>query len=397
VEVVIPSFGSPGDEVRLEEWLVKPGESIKAGQPFFVVTTDKATVEVEAFRDGIVQELRVEPGSSVPVGAVVAILSIAGEEVQKTRTASERPETTPLRSTALLVEGRREGRVLASPLARRMAQEAGISLEDVHGSGRQGQVLRRDVERLLAAPAGRQAELDEYGVRARRAPVSSMRRAVAERTRQSKAEAPHFYATQTIDMTEAKAAQSQLAGYAEENGLARPTINDLILKATALALRKTPDLNASLRGDEILYFEEVNIGLVIGLEAGMIVPVIRQADHKSLFALAAEADRLKERARQGQLKSSELLGSTFSLSNLGMYGLDSFSAVINPPEAGMLAVGAVKQALAYWKGAATPRWRMTATLSVDHRLVDGITAAKFMQALQTLLENPIYLTIESTE
>jgi pyruvate dehydrogenase E2 component (dihydrolipoamide acetyltransferase) len=155
---------------------------------------------------------------------------------------------------------------------------------------------------------------------------------------------------------------------------------------------QTPGINASLRQDEILFFEEVNIGLVIGLEEGMLIPVVREADQKSVFAIAIESNRLKEEARQGQLKSSDLLGGTFTLSNLGMYGLDSFTAVINPPEAGILAIGAIKQVMAVWNGEASLRWQMTATLSVDHRLVDGITAAKFMQELALLLENPIFLT-----
>ena len=160
---------------------------------------------------------------------------------------------------------------------------------------------------------------------------------------------------------------------------------------------KVPEINASYRGDEILYFEEVNIGLVVGLEEGLIIPVIRRADRKNLFSISEETRRLKERAKQGQLSSSQLLGSTFTLSNLGMYGLDSFSAVINPPEAGVLAVGAVKQAPAYWNEQVLPRWQMTATLSVDHRLVDGITAARFMKELQVLLENPITLDLEAAE
>ena len=402
-EIVIPKFGSPSDEVRLEEWLVKPGDYIEAGRPIFVVTTDKATVEVEAFRDGFVQELLVQPGSSIPAGTIVAILSTEeGEdkspipERQKTTSeglAGDRPESRREASPTGLLEGR----VLASPLARRMAKEAGIPLAGVHGSGKQGQIMRRDVEARLGVIQDQAAEADRGEVKATRVPISRMRRSIAERTRQAKVEAPHFYATKTIDMTEAKSALAQLSSFAQREGLIKPTMNDLVLKATALALRKVPEINASYRGDEILYFEEVNIGVVVGLEEGLIIPVIRRADRKNLFSISEETRRLKERAKQGQLSSSQLLGSTFTLSNLGMYGLDSFTAVINPPEAGVLAVGAVKQAPAYWNEQVLPRWQMTATLSVDHRLVDGITAARFMKELQVLLENPITLTLEAAE
>lgn len=402
-EVIIPSFGSPGDEVRLEEWLVQPGDFIQAGAPFFVVTTDKATVEVEAFRDGTVQELLIQPGISVPVGSVVAILSAEGAADQEQEILSteqvvraQDPSTKkiPVQSSGSPRDNRNK-KILASPLAKRIAREAGISLAGVLGSGRQGAILRRDVEGLLEQIPGPSSGRDEFEGKAIRIPISGMRRSIAERTLQSKGEAPHFYCTKTIDMTEARSALSQLERYADANQLQSPSINDLIIKATAFVLRKTPGLNASLRQDEILFFEEVNIGLVIGLEEGMIIPVIRQADRKNLFAIAAEAKRLKEEARQGQLKSSDLLGGTFTLSNLGMYGLDSFTAVINPPQAGILAIGAIKQTMAAWEGEARLRWQMIATLSGDHRLVDGIMAARFMQELAFLLENPIHLTLET--
>lgn len=408
-EVIIPSFGSPGDEVRMEEWLVKAGEFVKAGAPLFVVTTDKATVEVEAFRDGTIKELLVQPGSSIPVGSVVAILSAEDEaeedeEISAAETSDwnfeliEEPSTeeTPGQSRESM-QITSDKTILASPLAKRMAREAGISLVGVSGSGRQGAVQKRDVERLLALSNPQAGPLGDFEVKATRMPLSGMRRSIAERTLRSKTEAPHFYATKTIDMTEARSALFQLEHYAEANQLQSPTINDLIIKATALALRKTPGINASLRQDEVLFFEEVNIGLVIGLEEGMIIPVLRQADEKNLFKIAAEANRLKEEARQGKLKSSGLLGGTFTLSNLGMYELDSFTAVINPPQAGALAVGAIKQGIVFWEGEARLRWQMTATLSVDHRLVDGITAAKFMQELAFILENPIYLTLDPSQ
>lgn len=413
-EVVMPALGATGGDVVLDAWLVEVGDWVKAGEPLFAVTTDKASVEVEAFRDGYVQELRAKPGDAVGIGAVVAILADSIDEpLEAPARVPEAPEVQEAGPGAGSGgppappppgDGKPRpaptSRIPASPLARRIAREEGIDLTSLSGSGREGAILKRDV--MQAIESQQRAALGPRVERgplppARREPISPMRRAIAARTQQSKAQAPHFYAAITVDMTAARALLKAAAAEAARNGWQAPTLTDLIIRAAALALRRVPQLNASYQGEEVLYYKDINIGLVVGLPDGMIVPVIHQADRKNLFALAAATRCLKERATSGELSSAELTGATFTLSNLGMFGLDSFVAVINPPEAGILALGAVAERPAVRGGRIVPRWQMTATLSVDHRVVDGISAARFMDEFRQLLEKPVRLALEPPE
>ena len=427
-KVVIPDLGATDDEVVLNEWLVKPGDFVNAGTPLFLVTTDKAIVEVEAFRDGYIREILVSEETAVPTGETVAIMADAMEEPvddlsppesedgfppPTSRTQGENVnhvEATKPKAEQRRVEAKTE-RVLASPLARRMAQELGINLSSVKGTGESGQIHKRDV--LAAAKVHAVSEPEAIPPAhaegdVRRVPVSSMQRAIAERTTRSKAEAPHFYVSVVIDMTEVQAFRKQAAELAEKippqsplfqrgEGRISPSLTDISIRAAALALRQTPQLNASFQGDEILYFEDIHIGLVVGLSEGMIVPVVRHADRKNLYTLASTTRRLRDKATAGKLSESELTGSTFTISNLGMFGVDSFFAVINPPEAAILALGAVRLQPAVWEGQVVPRELMTATLSADHRLVDGITAARFLSEFKEILENPIRLALEPTK
>jgi pyruvate dehydrogenase E2 component (dihydrolipoamide acetyltransferase) len=391
-DIVVPALGATDGDVVLEEWRAQPGQFVKAGSALFVVTTDKATVEVEAFRDGYLREVLAPAGATVPVQTVVGRLGdtleeplsggTPGEAVgmpERTRPTEERPPTG---------DGRPRRR-LASPLARVMAAQYGLDLSSIQASGSQGQILKRDILRAV------EQKHAEGGVR--RVPISPMRRAIAHRTQLSNAEVPHFQGSVVIDMTEAKAMLKQAAARAERNGWAAPTITDLAVRAAALALRQTPALNASFRGEEILYFDDIHIGVVIGLAEGMLIPVVRHADRLNLFTLAATTRRLRKGAEAGQLSSSESSGATFTVSNLGMYRLDSFTAVINPPEAGILALGAAKEGPAAWQGGLALRWLMTATLAVDHRAVDGIAVAKFLNEFRTLLENPLGLELEAAQ
>ena len=388
--IVIPALGATGSDVVLEEWLVKPGQFVKSGSALFMVTTDKATVEVEAFRDGFLRETLISPGAIVSVQTVVARMADTLEEPL----SSISPEPAAV-GIETLVERKeklsetsdlRARRKLSSPLARRMAAELGLDLATVKGSGSQGQILKRDIIR-----AASQTRV-EGGLR--RVALSPMRRAIAQRTQQSNAEVPHFHGSVVIDMTEAKVMLKQAAGMAGKNGWAAPTITDLVLRAAAVALRQTPALNVSFQGDEILYYDDIHLGLVIGLKEGMLIPVVHHADRLNLFSMAATTRRLRKSAETGQLSSSQLSGATFTISTLGMYGLDSFSAVINPPEAGILALGAAKEQPAAWQGTLALRWKMAATLAVDHRAVDGITVAKFLEEFKQLLENPLVLSLE---
>jgi pyruvate dehydrogenase E2 component (dihydrolipoamide acetyltransferase) len=421
-DIVIPALGATGGDVVLEEWLVQPGQFAKSGAALFMVTTDKATVEVEAFRDGYLRETLVFPGTTVAVQTIVGRMSdtldepLSGgiaEPSDRKAQAEEPPKnlyeiSTPggvhrtahpdtsavpggesiLRIDTKVAQGR-PSRRLASPLARRMAKDLGLDLSTIKASGSMGQILKHDV--LQAAEQTRA----EGGVR--HVPLSPMRRAIAQLTQKSNAEVPHFHGSMVIDMTDAKAMLTQAATQAERNDWIAPTITDLVIRTAALALRQTPALNASFRGEEILYFDEINIGVVIGLAEGMLIPVVHHADRLNLFTLAAITHRLRTSAENGQLSSSELSGATFTVSNLGMYGLDSFTAVINPPEAGILALGVAKEQPAVWHGNLALRWQMTATLAVDHRAVDGINVAKFLDAFKQLLENPLNLALEAPQ
>jgi pyruvate dehydrogenase E2 component (dihydrolipoamide acetyltransferase) len=391
-DIVIPALGATGGDVVLEDWRVRPGQFVKSGSALFVVTTDKATVEVEAFRDGYLRETLVSPGATVAVQTVVARMAdtldepmSGGPTGEPARMDDRKEQTGEPPSTG---EGH-PGRRMASPLARRMAKDLGLDLSAIKASGSMGQILKRDILQAVE-----QTRVEGTG---RHMPLSPMRRAIAQRTQKSNAEVPHFHGSMVIDMTEAKAMLKQAAVRAERNGWVAPTITDLSIRAAALALRHTPALNASFRGEEILFFDDIHIGVVIGLAEGMLIPVVHQADKLNLFTLAATTRRLRTAAENGQLSSSQLSGATFTVSNLGMYGLDSFSAVINPPEAGILALGAAKEGPAVWQGNLALRWQMTATLAVDHRAVDGITVAKFLDEFKNLLEHPLGLALEAPQ
>jgi pyruvate dehydrogenase E2 component (dihydrolipoamide acetyltransferase) len=284
-----------------------------------------------------------------------------------------------------------DGRILVSPIARRMAEAEGINLSMIKGTGRQNQILKRDVENALSS--SNSTSSFEAGVR--REPISPMRRAIAQRTHHSKQVIPHYYADITVDMSAALALYKEAGKKAKRRDWVSPTITDVCLLVTAMTLGNCPELNASFQEKEILYYAEINVGLVVGLATGgMLVPVVRNADGLNLFKLAAITRRLREKAERGILSESELNGGTFSLSNLGMYGLDSFTAVINPPQAGMLALGAVREMPAVHEGNIVPRPMMKATLSADHRLVDGIVAAQFLADWKKILEIPNTFTLE---
>lgn len=389
-KIVIPDLGATGGDVTLETWFVEIGEAVKKGQALYVVATDKATVEVEAYRDGIIQTILVQQGETVPLGTTVALLADSIEE------ASEFKEDEPIRDTTIpepdiqeLKINRSEERILASPLARRIAREENLSLESLNGSGSQGQILKRDVIAAIIArekPSSPVEKLSE--------PLSPMRKVIAERTTLSKSQIPHFYTTATIDMQAAIELRRQALELAEQSGLSKPTINDLCLRATALTLREFPILNSRFDGDRISTYQEVNIGLVIGLTEGMLIPVIQRTDQYDLYSLAAATRQVRQRAETGQLLGSDMGKGTFTVSNLGMYEIDSFTAVINPPEVGILALGKIREQPTVVDGKFVIRPLMIATLSVDHRVVDGIVAAQFLTAIKHILENPIRLTLE---
>jgi pyruvate dehydrogenase E2 component (dihydrolipoamide acetyltransferase) len=279
-------------------------------------------------------------------------------------------------------------------LARTIAEKEGIDLSSLAGSGRHGQILKRDVTAVIAERESSGKSIHQIP-HAQRRFLTPMRRAIAERTWKSKNEIPHFYTSITIDMESTINWHRQAADWAQLQGLSVPTITDICIRAAALSLVKFPGLNASLIGDSIYTFPDINIGLVVGLDEGMLVPVIQNTDQYDIFSLAAQTKQLRNNAVSGKLSASQLTNGTFTLSNLGMFGIDSFTAVINPPQAGILALGAVKEQPAGVEGQIVLRHLMVATLSVDHRIVDGVQAARFQETFKDFLENPIRLFVDS--
>jgi pyruvate dehydrogenase E2 component (dihydrolipoamide acetyltransferase) len=417
--VVMPKLSDTMEEGKILRWLKQEGDSVETGQTLAEVETDKATVEMEAYTNGVLRKVVAAPGDTVKIGALIAIIGGADEDISGLLEAvppavggrgpgtawgpgpraESRSSAGPL-PAALGERGESKGRqpaaaageagrgLRASPLALRMAAEAGINLGALHGSGPQGRVVKRDIEAALAAaeakPAGQPArptgDVQEIE-------LSSMRRTIAKRLIQSKAPVPHFYLTVDAAVDRLWDAYRALR---EENYPV--TLNDVIIKASAAALKRHPEINASFAGDRVKQYTHVHIGVAVAIEDGLITPVIRDADAKSLAEIAAESKALAERARSRRLQPSEYTGATFSISNLGMMGIEEFSAIINPPEAAILAVGAVREVPVVEAGQVKVGRRMKLTLSVDHRVADGAQGARFLDTLRRMLENPLLLS-----
>ncbi len=434
IKVMMPKGSDTMTEGKVLKWLKKEGDAISTGDTVVEIETDKVNMEVEAMGSGVLRKILVAPNKVVPVGELLAVIGKADEDIAAlvkpngaSAPASHAP-AAPVKETpapaapsaAPAVGGTFPaplfpevgGRVLASPLAKRMAKEMGLELADITGTGPNGRIIRQDVERRAAvAPAPRMAAGGGVGVRTparapapllpRRPapsptgpefsdePLSSMRKVIATRLVQSKAPVPHFYLTIEVNMQRAKELR-------ESANLLEPELklsyNDIILKACAAALRQNPEVNASFQGESIRYHHRVNLGMAVATEGGgLITPVLRNADTKSLAEISSESKELAARARMRKLLPEEYAGSTFSISNLGMMGIDEFSAVINPPEGAILAVGAVAEKPVVVDGRVEAGLRCRLTLSCDHRVVDGATGAKFLQSLKQILENPVYL------
>ena len=422
-ELIMPSLGFDMTEGKVARWLKQEGDRIEKGQVIAEIETEKATVEIEATVSGILRKIAVQAGETVAVGTVIGI--IAGEderpaEAQKARAPSPPPapsagegrqrpgerrqEAEDERQKA---EERREGagkrregpeeaeegpperRIKASPVARKMAEEAGIDLARITGSGPGGRIMERDVQAAVEAGPSREEPAPAEPPEGEVVPLNRMRRAIARRMAESKANAPHFYVTVEVNMDEALKIRNQLNELAPD--AEKISVNDLIVAAAARALKRFPNLNASYRDGSLLKRSRINIGIAVALENGLIPPVLRDADRKTLKEIAAESKALGERARAGRLRSDDLGSGTFTISNLGMFDVDEFIAIINPPEAAILAVGAVTRRPVATDGEVRIAAMMKATLSVDHRVADGAEAGRFMQALKKLLENPLHL------
>jgi len=415
--ITMPKLGFDMAEGKLSEWLKKPGESITQGETILLVETDKATVEVPAFRAGVLLEILVEAGESVPIGTPVGVIGEAGEKVdldslgldgqaapQKAVEAAESTETAaPQEAAPEPVSPAEDGRVLASPVALRMAAELGIELRQVQGTGPMGRVIKRDIETYVqerdkapaAAPSPPPMPTPSYepsGAEFTVEALSGIRQTIGKRMTESKQNAPHFYVTMDIDMGPAMALRAQLNAVLPESD--KISVNDLVQKAAAVALREFPKINAAWSAEGIRIQNQVNIGHAVARENGLVTAVVRDVDKKSLAQVARETRDLVARARDGRMKPDEMVGGTFTISNLGMFDVDEFIAIINPPQAAILAVGAVqKMPVVNAEGQIVAGTRMKATISADHRVTDGAEAAKFMQALKKALEEPVRLLI----
>jgi pyruvate dehydrogenase E2 component (dihydrolipoamide acetyltransferase) len=405
----MPKLGFDMAEGTLVRWVKKTGDEINKGDVLAEIETDKATVEVESSASGVVRKLLVDEGAVVPVNSPIAVVGTADEVIsdqpalsrveglsvssnqsaEQTTAVQTQPEAAPAPSS--IVHGPSSA-VKASPLAKKIARDRSLDLSQVRGSGPGGRIVRRDIEAALQtidhAP---QTVAEAPSSTAAEVPLTKLRQAIARRMTESKTSVPHFYVTHEYKMEALLALRKQVNAYLPEGE--KVSVNDFIVKAVALALRQSPNLNASLAGDKVLRHGAVNVGVAVSVEGGLLTVVCRDADQKPLRQVAAEVKRMAAGAREGKVRPDDIEGSTFSISNLGMYAVDDFIAIINPPEAAILAVGSAREVPVVENGEVKPGWRMKATLSVDHRVSDGAEAAQFMQALAVYLEEPLSLLV----
>jgi pyruvate dehydrogenase E2 component (dihydrolipoamide acetyltransferase) len=464
-KVFMPKLSDAMETGKVIKWLKKEGDAIKGGDVLLEVETDKANVEIEAFGSGVLRKIVVEEGGTVPVGEMIGVIADPKEDISSVTTAAPAkpaapaaaapapaakpapappaaapasaaagplpamesyqsvPATTevvpmaPAAAAAPAPSGAAPappgGRVKASPLARKIAGQAGVDLRLIQGTGPGGRIIRRDVEaaqstpRPGAAPAGAPQPADAprpAAVPARPqfvipprpeaefedVPLSPMRAAIAKRMPMSKAPVPHFYVTSEVAMDEAWALREQLNAL---DGQPKISVTDMVIKAVALALLKNPGINAQLNGQAIRVHHRAHIGIAVALDQGLITPVLRDCDVKPLGRIAVESRDLAERARGGKLRAQEISGATFSISNLGMFDVEEFSAIINPPEGAILAVGSVLQKPVVEDGELRVGRRMKMTISCDHRVMDGAMGARFLQDVKRLLEEPLRLLV----
>jgi len=411
--ITMPKLGFDMAEGKLGEWIKKAGDTVTQGETVLLVETDKASVEVPAFRSGVLLKILVAAGESVPIGTPIAVIGEAGEAVDiakvggapaKAKVEAEAKAKPEVKAEA--VAAAHEGRVVASPVAMRMAAELGIDLRQVVGTGPDGRIIKRDIESYVqeraAAPAkgapvaavppmatpSYEPTAEGYRVE----PLSGMRQTIARRMVDSKQQVPHFYVTMAIDMAPAMALRGQLNALLPE--AEKISVNDLIVKASALALRQFPGINASFAADGIHVHDHVHVGIAVARENGLVTAVLRDCDKTSLAQLAIQTRELVARTREGRMKPDDMMGATFTISNLGMFDVDDFSAIITLPQAAALAVGAVqKVAVVDESGQLAVGTRMKVTISADHRVTDGAEAAKFLQALRAALEQPLRLVL----
>lgn len=416
--VIMPKLGFDMAEGTLVRWVINEGQPVQKGAVLAEIETDKATVEVTSDYEGIVARHLIEEKAVVPVNTPIAIITAPGEKWTEEKEAGSKEqvagEKEQVAGSKLQVAGEEEAGsklqvagekeegagVKASPLARRLAREKGISLSALSGTGPGGRIVKKDVESAKAAPAGKPAAaaavLPAYapGIVSqpeKQVPLSKLRTIIARRMSESKQQAPHFYVTHDYDMAALMDLRKQINAMLPEEE--KISVNDMIVKAAALTLRRFPNLNASFQGSQVVQHGEINIGIAVAVEGGLLTVVCRNADQKPLRQIAVEVKAMVSRTRDGKVRPDDIEGSTFSVSNMGMYDVEVFSAIINPPEAAIIAIGTVKDVPVVKDGQLGVGTRMKVTISVDHRVSDGVEAAKFMQALAEPLEKPLMLLL----
>ena len=435
-KIVMEALSPTMEEGRLVKWLKSEGDQVKNGETLAEVETDKAVMELVARGEGVLRKQLAAEGDTAPVGQLIAVIAAPDENIDELvagaggaaaaapeaaskETEERAPEKTPaaeqpasqaraaapaepredVRAAAAAQRGDGE-RLRSSPLARRLASEQGLDLGQVQGSGPGGRIIKRDIEAAIetggaqaaaapsavAAPAMRRVSRD--GEAYHDEPLSQMRKTIAKRLVESIGPIPTFYLTAEFDLERAAEMRAAMAALGDEY---KVSFNDIIMKATATALAMHPEVNAHWLGDKIRFFNRVHLGMAVAIDEGLITPVIFDADVKRMSEMSAEAKALAKRARDRRLKPEEYMGATFSVSNLGMFGIDQFTAIINPPEAGILAIGGVEEKPVVQDGELVIRRRMRVTMSCDHRVIDGATGAKFLQTLRRMIENPLFL------
>ena len=437
--VEMPKMGDSMEEGKILRWIKKEGEPVKKGEMLAEVETDKVNIEIEAFASGILRKIIVPEGTAAPVGSKIALIGASDEPlpgnlgengagVQTSANSEPQVKDVPsqvlvgvntLSSSGITTSGT-QGRIFISPLARRLAAENHLDYATVQGTGPNGRIIKMDIEAALkrqspaitpapvpaaepVMPLGAQpvpaapepalaAAIDSNEVV--EIPLTAMRRTIARRLSQSMQTSPHFYVTSVIDTDKLAAFRQQINEYAANDpSPVKVSFNDLIVKAVAKALLRIPRVNVSFAEDRLLQKKQVHIGVAVSLEQGLIVPIVRNADQRSILDIARETQRLAEAAREGKIRPEEFSGGTFTVSNLGMFDVDSFTAVINPPESAILAVGSITPTPAVVDGQVVVRNRMKVTLSSDHRAIDGAIAARFLQEVKRLLEEPFGLVL----
>lgn len=409
--IEMPKLSDTMTEGTVVKWRKAVGEPVGIGDVIAEIETDKAVMELEAFDGGTLQEILVREGGKARIGEKLALLLVAGEDApEKNHGAANAQEINPSAATPRRTPpspARAEkatapvsrGRVKASPLAKKMAGAKGVDLALIHGSGPGGRIVARDLESSPVAPAATATAaattpVSPPGLGDRRIPLTGMRKLIAERLHGSKAQIPHFYLNIEVDADELVRLRAQVNEHLERSGQGKLTFNDFILKAVVSSVTKVPRVNASFAGDSVIEYSDVHLSVAVAVEDGLVTPVVRQAHKKSLREISEAVKDLATRARNKKLKPDEYQGGTLTVSNLGNYGIDSFSAIINPPQAVILSIGAImKKPVLDAQDRIIAGHRLAIGLSADHRVVDGAIGAQYLMELRGLLENPAVLLV----